>query len=54
MPSPLNEVETHEGSGYVISFTLVTTNDLSLIASFTTLFPNISDILSYQFIVTNR
>jgi len=54
MLSPLNKVETHEVSGYIISFTLVTTNILSLIASFTTLFPNVSDILSYSFIVTNK
>jgi len=47
MLSSLNEVETHEVSGYIISFTLVTTNGLSFIASSTTLFPNVSDILSY-------
>jgi len=47
MLSSLNEGETHEVSGYIISFTLVTTNGLSFIASFTTFFPNVSDILSY-------
>ena len=54
MPSPLNEVETREVSGYVISFTLVTTNGLKFIPSFIILFPDVSYILSYQFIVTNR
>jgi hypothetical protein len=46
MLSHLNEVETHEISGYIISFTLVTTNGLSFIVSFTTLFPNVGDMLS--------
>ena len=46
MLSPLNGVEIHEIFVYIISFTLLTTNGFSFIASFTTLFPNVGDMLS--------
>ena len=54
MLSQSNAVEIQELFVYIISFTLVTTYGLLFIASFISLFLNVGDMLSYQFIVTNK